>query len=146
MVEGLKKIAGQAEKKKINVCLEVLNSRVHKEMRGHPDYFSDQLEPAVEICKQVGSERIKILFDIYHIQIMEGDIITRIKEFHPYIAHYHTAGNPGRNEIDETQEINYAPIMKAIIETGYEGYVGQEFVPIRDMMASLNQAVRICDV
>src|SRR5581483_8213373 len=146
MVEGLKKIAGQAEKKKINVCLEVLNSRVHKEMRGHPDYFSDQLEPAVEICKEVGSERIKILFDIYHIQIMEGDIITRIKEFHPYIAHYHTAGNPGRNEIDETQEINYAPIMKAIIETGYEGYVGQEFVPLRDMMASLNQAVRICDV
>lgn len=146
MVAGLKKIAGQAEKKKINVCLEVLNSRVHKEMRGHPDYFSDQLEPAVEICKLVGSDRIKILFDIYHIQIMEGDIITRIKQFHPYVAHYHTAGNPGRNEIDDTQEINYAPIMKAILETGYEGYVGQEFVPLRDKVASLNQAVKICDV
>jgi hydroxypyruvate isomerase len=146
MVEGLKKIAGQAEKKKVNVCLEVLNSRVHKEMRGHPDYFSDKLEPAVEICKAIGSERIKILFDIYHIQIMEGDIITRIRDFHPYIAHYHTAGNPGRNEIDETQEINYSPIMKAIIETGYEGYVGQEFVPLRDKVASLNQAVKICDV
>src|SRR5262249_4177231 len=105
MVEGLKKIVGQAEKKKINLCLEVLNSRVHKEMRGHPDYFCDQLEPAVEICKKIGSEQIKILFDIYHIQIMEGDIITRIKEFHPYIGHYHTAGNPGRNEIDDTQEI-----------------------------------------
>ena len=77
---------------------------------------------------------------------MEGDIITRIKQFHPYVAHYHTAGNPGRNEIDETQEINYSPIMKAIIETGYEGYVGQEFVPLRDKVASLNQAVRICDV
>ncbi len=146
MVEGLKKIAGHAEKKKVNVCLEVLNSRVHKEMRGHPDYFCDTLEPAVEICKQVGSERMKILFDIYHIQIMEGDIITRIKEFHPYIAHYHTAGNPGRNEIDDTQEINYPPIMKAILETGYQGYVGQEFVPLRDQMASLNQAVRLCDV
>lgn len=146
MVDGLKKIAGLAEEKKINVCLEVLNSRVHKEMRGHPDYFCDTLEPAIEICKQVGSERVKILFDIYHIQIMEGDIITRIKEFHPYIAHYHTAGNPGRNEIDDTQEINYAPIMKAILATGFQGYIGQEFVPLRDQMASLNQAVRICDV
>ena len=146
MVAGLKQIAGQAEKKKVNVCIEVLNSRVNVTMKGHPDYFCDHLETGVEVCKQVGSERVKLLFDIYHIQIMEGDLITRIKEFHPYIAHYHTAGNPGRGEIDQTQEINYPAVMKAIIETGYQGYVGQEFIPTRDPMASLNEAVKICDV
>lgn len=146
MVDGLKQVVGQAEKQKVTLCLEVLNSRVHKEMRGHPDYFADNLERGIEVCRQIGSERMKILFDIYHIQIMEGDIITRIREYHPYIAHYHTAGNPGRNEIDDTQEINYPPIMKAILETGYTGFVGQEFVPLRDPVASLSQAVKICDV
>lgn len=146
MVAGLKQIAGQAEKKKVNVCIEVLNSRVNVTMKGHPDYFCDHLETGVEVCKQVGSERVKLLFDIYHIQIMEGDLISRIKEFHPYIAHYHTAGNPGRGEIDQTQEINYPAVMKAIIDTGYQGYVGQEFMPTRDPMASLNEAVKICDV
>jgi hydroxypyruvate isomerase len=146
IVEGLKQVVGQAEKKKVTLCLEVLNSRVHVEMRGHPDYFSDHLEPGIEICRQIGSERMKILFDIYHIQIMEGDLITRIRQFHPYIAHYHTAGNPGRNEIDDSQEINYPAVMNAILATGYQGFVGQEFVPVRDAMASLNQAVKICDV
>lgn len=146
MVEGLKQIVGHAEKKKVTLCLEVLNSRVHKEMRGHPDYFCDHLEPGIELCRQIGSERMKILFDIYHIQIMEGDLITRIREFHPYIAHYHTAGNPGRNEIDDTQEINYPAVMNAILATGYNGFVGQEFVPLRDPMASLSEAVKICDV
>lgn len=146
MVEGLKQVAGQAERKKVNVCLEVLNSRVNVTMKGHPDYFCDKLERGVEVCKQIGSERVKILFDIYHIQIMEGDLIARIREFHPYVAHYHTAGNPGRNEIDQAQEINYPAVMKAILETGYQGYVGQEFMPTRDPMASLNEAVRICDV
>jgi hydroxypyruvate isomerase len=101
---------------------------------------------AAEVCKRVGSERMKILFDIYHVQIMEGDIITRIKEFHPYIGHYHTAGVPGRGELDDTQEINYPPIMKAIAETGYQGYVGQEFIPVRDKVASLNEAVKLCDI
>ena len=146
MVEGLKKIAGHAEKKKVTLCLEMLNSRVNVEMKGHPDYFCDNIERCVEICKRVGSERVKILFDIYHVQIMQGDVITRIKQFHPFIGHYHTAGNPGRNEIDDTQEINYAPIMKAILETGYTGYVGQEFIPLRDKLASLSQAAKICDV
>jgi hydroxypyruvate isomerase len=146
MVEGLKQVAGQAEKKKVNVCIEVLNSRVNVTMKGHPDYFCDHLERGVEVCKQIGSDRIKILFDIYHIQIMEGDLIARIREFHPYVAHYHTAGNPGRNEIDQAQEINYPAVMKAILETGYQGYVGQEFMPTRDPMASLNEAVKICDV
>lgn len=146
MVEGLKQVVAQAEKKKVNLCLEVLNSRVNKEMRGHPDYFADHLETGIEVCKQIGSERMKILFDIYHIQIMEGDLISRIRQYHPYVAHYHTAGNPGRNEIDETQEINYPAVMKAIVETGYTGYVGQEFVPLRDPMTSLSQAVKICDI
>jgi len=146
MVEGLKQVAGQAEKKKVNLCIEVLNSRVNVTMKGHPDYFCDRLERGIEVCKQIGSERVKILFDIYHIQIMEGDLISRIREFHPYVAHYHTAGNPGRNEIDQAQEINYPAVMKAILETGYKGYVGQEFMPTRDAMTSLNEAVKICDV
>jgi hydroxypyruvate isomerase len=146
MVEGLKQVAGQAEKKKVNLCIEVLNSRVNVTMKGHPDYFCDRLERGIEVCKQIGSECVKLLFDIYHIQIMEGDLIARIREFHPYVAHYHTAGNPGRNEIDGTQEINYPAVMKAILDTGYKGYVGQEFMPTRDAMTSLNEAVKICDV
>ena len=146
MVDGLKQIAGHAEKKKVTVCLEMLNSRVNIEMKGHPDYFCDKIEMAVEVCKRVGSERMKVLFDIYHVQIMEGDIIARIKQFHPYIGHYHTAGVPGRNELDDTQEINYVPIMKAIVETGYKGYVGQEFIPTRDKALALNEAVKLCDV
>jgi len=146
MVDGLKKIVGHAEKKKVTLCLEMLNSRVNLEMRGHPDYFCDNIDRTVDICKQVGSERLKVLFDIYHVQIMQGDVIVRIKEHHPYIGHYHTAGVPGRAEIDDTQEINYAPIMKAIAGTGYTGYVGQEFIPVRDKVASLGEAVKICDV
>lgn len=147
MVDGVKKIIGHAEKKKINLCLEMLNSRVDVEMKGHPGYLCDTIEWAVEVCERVGSERMKILFDIYHVQIMQGDVITRIKQFSRHIGHYHTAGNPGRNEINNTQEINYPPIMRAILETGYQGYVGQEFIPtIDDKMASLNEGVRICDV
>jgi hydroxypyruvate isomerase len=146
MVEGLKKITGYAEQKNVTLCLEMLNSRVHIDMKGHPDYFCDDFDHAVEICKQVGSERMKLLFDIYHVQIMHGDLITRIRQYHPYIAHYHTAGNPGRNEIDDSQEIHYPGVMKAILETGYQGYVGQEFVPTRDKVASLSEAVRICDI
>ena len=146
MVEGLKKIAGHAEKKKVTVCLEMLNSRVNVEMKGHPDYFCDDIDRSVEICRLVGSERMKVLFDIYHVQIMHGDVITRIKKHAPFIGHYHTAGVPGRGEIDDTQEINYPPIMKAIVETGYRGYVGQEFIPVREKVASLAQSVQICDV
>ena len=146
MVEGFKQIAGQAEKKKVNLCLEMLNSRVQIEMKGHPDYFCDKIEMAVEVCKRVGSERMKVLFDIYHVQIMEGDLITRIREFHPYIGHYHTAGVPGRGELDPTQEINYPAIMNTIVETGCKGYVGQEFIPVRDKVASLREAAKLCDV
>jgi hydroxypyruvate isomerase len=146
MVEGLKKIAGHAESKKVTVCLEMLNSRVNVEMKGHPDYFCDDIDLSVDICKQVASERVKVLFDIYHVQIMHGDIIKRLRQHAPWIGHYHTAGVPGRNELDDTQEINYAPIMKAILETGYKDFVGQEFIPLRDKAASLAEGVRVCDV
>jgi len=145
-VEGLKTVIGYAEKKKINLIFEVLNSRVDVEMKGHPGYMGDSVEWCVEVCKRVGSDRLKILFDIYHVQIMQGDIITRIREFQDYIGHYHTAGVPGRNELDDTQEINYPPIMREIVETGFDGYVAQEFIPTRDPVRVLRQAVRLCDV
>lgn len=145
-VAGLKTVIGLAEKKKVNLVFEVLNSRVSAEMKGHPDYMADHIEWGVEVCKRIGSERMKLLFDIYHVQIMQGDVITRIREFHPYIGHYHTAGVPGRNEPDENQELNYPAIMRAIAETRYTGFVGQEFVPTRDPMKSLWNAVRLCDV
>lgn len=145
-VTGLKQVIGYAEKKKITLCLEVLNSRVDVEMKGHPDYMCDKVEWAVEVCRRIGSPRMKILFDIYHVQIMQGDLITRIKQFSEYIGHYHTAGVPGRNEIDDTQEINYRAIFKTIAETGYTGYVAHEFIPTRDPMQSLREAVALCDV
>jgi hydroxypyruvate isomerase len=146
MVEGLKKIAGYAEEKKVTLCLEMLNSKDKVEMKGHPDYFCDDIDRAVEICRLVGSERVKVLFDIYHVQIMHGDVIRRLQQHKDWIGHYHTAGVPGRNEIDDTQEVNYGPIMRAIVATGYQGFVGQEFIPLRDKAASLSEAVRICDV
>jgi hydroxypyruvate isomerase len=147
LVEGLKKIVGFAEEKKVTLCLEMLNSRVATNMKGHPDYFCDDMERSVEVCRRVGSERMKVLFDIYHVQIMHGDVIARLKQHLPYIAHVHTAGVPGRNEIDDTQELNYAPIMRALIDLGYTGYVGQEFIPVGgDKIAALAQGVRICDV
>lgn len=146
MVSGLRQIAGHAEKQKVTVCLEMLNSRVNAEMRGHPDYFCDDIDAAVEICRTVGSERIKVLFDIYHVQIMHGDIISRIRQHHQWIGHYHTAGNPGRAELDARQELNYATIMYAIKATGYRGFIGHEFIPTRDPVAGLTEAVRLCDV
>ncbi|MEI7731378.1 MAG: TIM barrel protein [Verrucomicrobiota bacterium] len=146
MVDGLKKIAPIAEKAKVTVCLEMLNSRVNVEMKGHPDYFCDSMDLSVDILKQVSSEYVKVLFDIYHVQIMHGDVITRLKQYAPWIGHYHTAGVPGRNEIDDTQELCYAPIMRAIVATGYRGYVGQEFIPVGDKVKSLSDATRICDV
>jgi len=140
-VIALKQVAGHAEKKKVNICLEYLNSKVD-----HKDYMFDNIKWGVEVCKKVGSERIKILYDIYHAQIMEGDIIRTIRTYKDYIGHYHTGGNPGRNEIDETQELYYPAIMRAIVETGYEGYVAHEFIPKKDPLTSLAYAARICDV
>jgi len=145
-VAGLKQVIGYAEKKRITLCLEVLNSRVDVEMKGHPDYMCDHVEWAVEVCRRIASERMKILFDIYHVQIMQGDLITRIKQCREYIGHYHTAGVPGRNQIDDTQEINYRPIFQTIAESGYTGYVAHEFIPTRDPMQCLREAVALCDV
>jgi len=140
-VIALKQIAGYAEKKGVTICLEYLNSKVN-----HKDYMFDKTSWGVEVCKKVGSESVKILYDIYHAQIMEGDIIRTIRDNKDYIGHYHTGGNPGRNEIDETQELYYPAIMRAIVETGYKGYVAHEFVPKKDPIESLAYAVRICDV
>jgi len=145
-VAGLKKIIGYAEKKKVNLCLEILNSRVAAEMKGHPGYQGDHVDYCIDIIKKVGSPRMKLLFDIYHVQIMDGDIISRIRQYSEYIGHYHTAGNPGRNELDDNQEINYPAIMKEIVKTGYTGYVGHEFIPTRDPLKSLSEAITICDV
>ncbi len=147
MVAGLKEIVGFAEEKKVTLSVEMLNSRVPTQMKGHPDYFCDSMERTIEICRQVGSPRCKVLFDLYHVQIMHGDVISRIREHKEYIAHVHTAGVPGRNEIDGTQELNYPALMKALLDIKYDGYVGQEFIPtMPDKVASLAQGVEICDV
>lgn len=145
-VAGLKKIIGHAERKKVNIYLEILNSRVAENMKGHPGDQGDHVDYCMEIVKKVGSPRVKLLFDIYHVQIMDGDVISRIRQYKDYIGHYHTAGCPGRNEIGDTQEINYRPIMEEIAKTGYTGYVGQEFIPTGDPLTSLTEAVRLCDV
>jgi hydroxypyruvate isomerase len=139
---GLKRIVPMAEKHGVNVCMELLNSK-----RTHKDYMCDHSVWGIELCKRVGSERFKLLYDIYHMQIMEGDVIATIQESHPYIAHYHTGGVPGRGEIDDTQELYYPAVMRAILATGFKGFVAQEFVPKRpDALASLRQGVQICDV
>jgi hydroxypyruvate isomerase len=140
-VLGLKRVVGYAEEKKVTLCMEGLNSKVD-----HKDYMYDKTQWGVELCKRVSSERFKLLYDIYHMQIMEGDVIRTIKENAKYIGHYHTGGNPGRHEIDETQELNYTAIAKAIADTGFKGFMAQEFIPARDPVASLTQAFKICDV
>jgi len=145
-VAGYNKIMGYAEKKKVNICLEVLNSRVPVEMVGVPGYQGDHTDYCMDIVRQVGSQRMKLLFDIFHVQIMDGDIIARIRQYKDYIGHYHTAGNPGRHELDDKQEINYRPIMEAIAETGFAGYVGHEFIPTRDPQEGLREAVALCNV
>jgi hydroxypyruvate isomerase len=139
---GLQKILPLAEKHRVTLVMELLNSRVD-----HADYMCDKSAWGVELVKRIGSDHFKLLYDIYHMQIMEGDVIATIKAHHACFAHYHTGGVPGRHEIDETQELNYGAIMRAIVATGYKGYVGQEFIPAKpDAMASLKQAVLTCDV
>ncbi len=140
-VAGLKRVAGLAEKKKVTVCIEYLNSKVN-----HPGYMFDNMAWGVEVCTRVGSPNVKILYDIYHAQIMEGDIIRTIQTHKDLIGHYHTGGNPGRNEIDETQELYYPAIMRAIVDSGFTAYVAHEFIPKRDPLTSLAQAIEICDV
>lgn len=139
---GLKRLMPVAEKYKITLSMELLNSKVD-----HGDYQCDHTAWGVALCEKIGSDRFKLLYDIYHMQIMEGDVIATIQQNSKYISHYHTGGVPGRAEIDETQELNYPAIMRAIVETGFKGYVGQEFIPRRpDKIASLKQGVTICDV
>jgi len=138
---GLKRLMSFAEKHKVTLIMELLNSK-----RSHKDYQCDHTAWGVELVKRVGSERFKLLYDIFHMQIMDGDICDTIRENHQYFDHYHTGGVPGRNEIDDTQELNYPRIMETIIATGFKGYVAQEFIPKRDPLASLKQAVGLCDV
>lgn len=140
---GLKRILPEAEKLGVTLVMELLNSKVN-----HKDYMCDRTPWGVELVKRVGSERFKLLYDIYHMQIMEGDVIRTIRENHQYISHYHTAGNPGRNEFApaDVQELNYPAIMRAIKATGYKGFVGQEFVPTRDPLPALREAYQICNV
>ena len=140
-IAGLKRVTPSAEKYGVTLCLEVLNSKVD-----HKDYHADHTDWAVEVVKGVASPRLKILYDIYHMQIMEGNVIATIRANSQHIAHYHTGGVPGRNEIDDTQELNYRRVMQAIADTGYTAFVGQEFVPKRDPAASMKQAFEICDV
>jgi hydroxypyruvate isomerase len=146
-VAGLKKLAMHAEKKKVTVCLEHLNTRDDSHpMKGHPGYQGDDLDWVVSILRKVGSPRVKLLFDIYHVQIMHGDIIRRLEQCKDVLGHVHTAGNPGRGELDDTQEINYASIMRKLVELKYTGYVGQEFIPTRKPEEGLREAVKLCDV
>lgn len=146
-VAGFKKIIGHAEKRGVNICIEHLNSRDGSHpMKGHPGYQGDDVDYVADICRRVGSPRMKLLFDIYHVQIMNGDVIRRLEQHKDVIGHIHTAGNPGRGELDDNQEINYPPIMRKLVEIGYQGYVGQEFIPTRAPLAGLEQAVRLCDV
>ena len=146
-VEGIKLVAGDAEKAGVNLCIEHLNSRDGSDpMTGHPGYQGDDLDWVVSILKAVGSPRVKLLFDIYHVQIMHGDLIRRIGECKDWIGHIHTAGVPGRNELDDAQEIHYPAVMKKLVDIGYTGYVGHEFIPTRDAVAGLTQAVKACFV
>ena len=146
-VKGIKEAVGYAEKKKIDLCLEMLNTRDDSHpMKGHPGYQGDDLEYCIGLVNEVGSPRLKVLFDIYHVQIMHGDVIRRIRQHKEHIGHVHTAGNPGRGELDGAQEIAYPAIMQALIDVGYKNYVGQEFIPTRDAWAGLKEAVALCDV
>jgi hydroxypyruvate isomerase len=138
---GLVQIAGHAEKKGVTLCVELLNSKVD-----HKDYMCDHTAWGIALAKKVGSPRVKLLYDIYHMQIMEGDVIRTVRENIDWIGHFHTAGVPGRHDIDGSQELNYAAVCRAIADTGYPGFVAQEFVPTADPLRALEEAFRICDV
>jgi hydroxypyruvate isomerase len=141
-VAGLKQVIALAEKHNVVLVMELLNSKVN-----HKDYQCDNTPWGVELCKRLGSENFKLLYDIYHMQIDEGNVIQTIQTQHQYLAHYHTAGVPGRHEIDETQELYYPAIVKAILATGFKGYIAQEFIPLqKDKIASLKTAIQLCDL
>jgi hydroxypyruvate isomerase len=139
--ENLRRVAKMAEDAGVMLVLETLNSKAD-----HPDFQCDSTLWGVEVCQMVGSPNVKLLYDIYHMQVMEGDIIATIEKYHPYIGHYHTAGCPGRHEIDDSQELYYPAIIRAILKTGYTDYVGQEFIPAGDPVKALRQAFELCNV
>ncbi len=146
-VRALKQVAGYAEKKGVSVCLEHLNTRDQTHpMKGHPGYQGDDLDYVAGIIRRVGSPRVRLLFDVYHVQVMNGDVIRRLEQNKDIIGHVHTAGNPGRGELDDKQEINYPAVMRKLVDLGYTGYVGQEFIPTRAPLEGLREAVRLCDV
>jgi len=140
-VLGLNRVKKIAEDHGVNICIELLNSKVD-----HHDYMADHTEWGARVVEEVNSPRVKLLYDIYHMQIMEGDLITTIRKNLPWIGHFHTGGVPGRHEIDDTQEIAYAAIMRAIADGGYKGFVAHEFLAVRDPFTSLREAVDLCDV
>ncbi len=140
-VDALRRLAPAAEEHGVTICVELLNSKID-----HPDYHGDRTPFGAEIIRLVESPRVKLLNDIYHMQIMEGDVIRTIRDYADDIAHYHTGGVPGRNELDENQELQWPAICRAIVETGFNGYVAHEFVPTRDPLTSLREAVALCDV
>jgi len=140
-VTGLNRLKGAAEQHGVTLCVELLNSKVD-----HPDYQGDRTAFGVEVVSAVASSRVKLLYDIYHMQIMEGDLIRTIRQHQQHIAHYHTGGVPGRHELDDSQELQWASICRAIVDTGFRGYLAHEFVPTRDPLTSLREAVVLCDV
>jgi hydroxypyruvate isomerase len=140
-ITGLNRVKNIAEDHGVTICVELLNSKVN-----HPDYQGDRTAFGVAVVKAVDSPRVKLLYDIYHMQIMEGDLVRTIRDTHQYIGHYHTGGVPGRHELDETQEVNWPAVCRAIVDTGFTGYLAHEFVPTRDPLTSLREAVTLCDV
>jgi sugar phosphate isomerase/epimerase len=146
-VRGLRELANHGEARGVTVCLEQLNTRDDSHpMKGHPGYQGDDIDYCAGIVRQAGSERVKLLFDIYHVAIMNGDVIRRLRQYHDLIGHIHTAGVPGRGELGGQQEIHYPSVMRTLVEIGYRGYVGQEFIPTRDPVEGLSEAVDLCDV
>ena len=146
-VVGLQEIVAYAAKKGVTLCLEHLNTRDDSHpMKGHPGYQGDDLDFVASIIRRVDSPALKLLFDIYHVQVMHGDVIRRLEENKDILGHIHTAGNPGRCEIDDRQELHYPAIMHKLLDLGYDGYVGQEYLPTRDPLQGLKEAVRLCDV
>jgi hydroxypyruvate isomerase len=143
-----KRVLGLAESKGVTLVLEHLNSRdASHPMKGHPGYFGDDVDFCIRLIQQLGSENFKLLFDIYHVSVMHGDVIRRIRRYHPYIGHYHTAGNPGRGELDNNQEIQYPAVIRTILRTGYRGFLAHEFIPTwKDPMVSLRHGIQVCDL
>lgn len=147
-IDVWKQVLPHAEKSGVTLVLEHLNSRDDSApMKGHPGYFGDDVDFCFDLIRRIGSENFKLLFDIYHVSVMNGDVIRRIRNNHELIGHYHTAGNPGRGELDDTQELNYPAILREIVRSGYTGFVAQEFIPNwDDPHAALRHAVEVCDI